>query len=665
MEQPVMVLYVDDDVQSLEHRGRVLEDEYGFEMITATNADEGRTVIENHPIDCVLCDLKMPEVDGFEFFESIRGEHPNVPFILFTAHESDEIVKDAYETGMADYFPKSALNISYDLLAHRIHQVVQQSRQGDGSDTITQLDAETRGGSNDQENDKRTIHEATRSNSTSTRGDDEVRDIESRPVRRSDTGDGDVSREDALFEMVQKSVLRSESERPDIQEELAGAAEANLDQSYVDPEYFRSKSKSTGKRSPHDGLVLPTDRKNGETEATPGDVDDEFLFNFVRDALFREGDSKRDTPIDSGPIVDPETTNSSRTKLNETNDATVSGTQPLPTDQPTLDDLSRDDLLDLLEPLLTEREPNKSVDEYTTAEDTTNQSEHELMGRNVEHAHEKAAEDPDGTETGVSLTSGDSGRVETGGDSTSADHAAPESVSDPDSTGAYDVAQTPGSTTSTSETELGESRDSEMANTFWNSWVESTDYRPPEDLEVEAGDNVLVKCESQDDRKEAACTHLMGLEEYEAKNVLLVRYKQVDEPVLERIANAADRVKIVSIGYAQPVPERLVDAVEIIKINNPNDLTRLGIVVTGTIDDWRTAEAETVVCYDPLDVLLRYKNVQSVFRFLHIFLGRLGSEDAISHFHVDPSAEDPQEINTLKPLFDAVLSIDSLGSHLE
>jgi hypothetical protein len=83
------------------------------------------------------------------------------------------------------------------------------------------------------------------------------------------------------------------------------------------------------------------------------------------------------------------------------------------------------------------------------------------------------------------------------------------------------------------------------------------------------------------------------------------------------------------------------------------------------MDDWASAPGETVVCYDPLDVLLRYKNVKSAFRFLHLFLGKLQSAGAISHFHVDPSAGDPQEINTLKPLFDAVLTIDSVGTHVE
>lgn len=659
MEEPVRVLYVDDDVQSLKHRAQVLEKDYDFEVITATNATEGKSVIENHPIDCILCDLKMPGCDGFEFYDSIQDDHPNVPFILFTAHESGEIVKEAYEAGMTDYFPKSALNISYDILAHRIHQVVQQSRQDERSETATHLKFGTPGGSVDPETDDLISHEVTRQDATTTGSDEEIRDLESRSLRRFEGGDGDESRRDTLFEMIQESIFRHQSDNSDIEDEFDGDVEANFGQPTVDPEYFRSKSDHRGRRSTLEGSTDLAERRDGEPSPTTGDVDDELLFSVVRDALVREGDRGTATPIDS------ETTTSSRTDSPETNGATVSTPPQSPMDRPTLDDLSRDDLLDLLEPLLSDRGSNESKDADASAEHASNQMTSESTETTEEHALDEDKKAPDETQADVGSHLKNSERVETGGDSTQASRVATDSVSDLDSASAHDVAQDPGRTTSVSETELDTSRDSAPTDAFSDAWVASTDFRPPEDLNVDAGDNVLVKCESRDDRKDAACTHLMGLEDEEAKNVLLVRYTQVDEPTLVRIANGADRVKLISIGYAQPVPDRLDETVEIIKINNPNDLTRLGIVVTGTIDGWRTAEAETVVCFDPLDVLLRYKNVQSVFRFLHIFLGRLRSGDAISHFHIDPTAEDPQEINTLKPLFDAVLSIDSLGAHLE
>jgi CheY-like chemotaxis protein len=191
------------------------------------------------------------------------------------------------------------------------------------------------------------------------------------------------------------------------------------------------------------------------------------------------------------------------------------------------------------------------------------------------------------------------------------------------------------------------------------------EYNRPAQLDLRPGTSVLVQCGSQDDRRQAACADLLGPSDVADRNVLLVRYRRMDESRLETIATSAAHTKLISVGYSQPVPNWIDDQVETVKINNPNDLTRLGIVVTATIDNWATNDARIVACCDPLDAVLQYKGVESVFRFLHLFLGKLQSSGVTSHFHVDPSAGDPQEINVLKPLFDAVLTIDSVGTHLE
>ena len=190
-------------------------------------------------------------------------------------------------------------------------------------------------------------------------------------------------------------------------------------------------------------------------------------------------------------------------------------------------------------------------------------------------------------------------------------------------------------------------------------------YRRPDGLDLEPGTSVLVQCGSQDDRKHAACRDLIGREEAGDRDVLLIRYRRMDPRRLERIANAAHRTKLITVGYSQSVPDSAREEVEVASVHNPNDITRLGILVSGTVEDWRSDDTEIVLCYDSVNVLLEYKDVQNTFRFLHVFLGTLQESDVISHFHADPLSGDPQEINTLKPLFDAVITIDSVGVELE
>ncbi|OYR58993.1 DUF7504 family protein [Halorubrum halodurans] len=204
------------------------------------------------------------------------------------------------------------------------------------------------------------------------------------------------------------------------------------------------------------------------------------------------------------------------------------------------------------------------------------------------------------------------------------------------------------------------------SETFDDVSEDSDGYEPPRGLNATPQTSVLVQCGSQDDRKDAACDDLLGLSaDGTERSVVLIQYRKVDPARLERIAEESRRTKLISVGYSQTIPGSIEDEIETVKINNPNDITRLGILVSGTLDDWSSVDGETAVCYDSLNVLLKYKDVQSTFRFLHVFLGTLDGANAVSHFHVDPLAGDPQNINTLKPLFDEVVSIDSMGVHLE
>lgn len=187
----------------------------------------------------------------------------------------------------------------------------------------------------------------------------------------------------------------------------------------------------------------------------------------------------------------------------------------------------------------------------------------------------------------------------------------------------------------------------------------------PETFDPAPGDGVLVECGSQDERKRRACADLLGLDDVEGRNVLLIRYRRTGSDRLRRIAEDAKRVHLISIGYRESVPDGVEDAVETTHINNPGEMTRLGIVMTRAIGQWETDPVDTVVCLDSLDILMGYTDVRSAFRFLHVLLSKLRSAEAIAHFHIDHSDSDTQAANTLKPLFDSIVTIDDDGVHIE
>ena len=196
-------------------------------------------------------------------------------------------------------------------------------------------------------------------------------------------------------------------------------------------------------------------------------------------------------------------------------------------------------------------------------------------------------------------------------------------------------------------------------------WEATEGYHRPSGLDLSRETTVLVQCGSQDDRKHDAREDLLGVTDSGDRNILLIQYRSMNTDRLAAIAEAAQRVKVITVGCSQSVPNAVSDTVEVVNITNPNDVTRLGILSTKTLDDWQTLDGGISVALDPLDVLFRYKSVEGTFRFLHIFLGKLSAGGAVSSFFVNPSASNPQDVNTLKPLFDQILTVDAAGVDLD
>jgi KaiC/GvpD/RAD55 family RecA-like ATPase len=93
--------------------------------------------------------------------------------------------------------------------------------------------------------------------------------------------------------------------------------------------------------------------------------------------------------------------------------------------------------------------------------------------------------------------------------------------------------------------------------------------------------------------------------------------------------------------------------------SSPNDLTGIGIELSEllrTLYEHREVTRNRILLHS-LSTLLMYSDLQTVFRFMHVFTGRVQSADALGVFVVDSTAHDEQTVSTLKQLFDGVVSI--------
>jgi KaiC/GvpD/RAD55 family RecA-like ATPase len=89
-------------------------------------------------------------------------------------------------------------------------------------------------------------------------------------------------------------------------------------------------------------------------------------------------------------------------------------------------------------------------------------------------------------------------------------------------------------------------------------------------------------------------------------------------------------------------------------------MTGIGIKLSEFLETFyeRRGLQENRVLMHSISTLLMYSDLQTVFRFLHVFTGRIQSADGLGLYVVDSSAHDTQTMNTLKQLFDGVIEVD-------
>jgi DNA-binding NarL/FixJ family response regulator len=103
------ILVIEDEVETLENLVLMLEME-GFKPLSATNGREGVAVAKRELPDVVLCDVSMPQMDGYGVLESLRADEATVsiPFIFLTAKGDKKDLRTGMNLGADDYLTKPA-----------------------------------------------------------------------------------------------------------------------------------------------------------------------------------------------------------------------------------------------------------------------------------------------------------------------------------------------------------------------------------------------------------------------------------------------------------------------------------------------------------------------------------------------------------------------------
>lgn len=108
MESKFSVLIIDDVEDNIYSLKLLLED-FDINIFSALSANDGITILMKENIDLIFCDIQMPDIDGFQFIEYIKGieKLKDIPTIFITGiYDKDSYQEKGYELGAIEYISK-------------------------------------------------------------------------------------------------------------------------------------------------------------------------------------------------------------------------------------------------------------------------------------------------------------------------------------------------------------------------------------------------------------------------------------------------------------------------------------------------------------------------------------------------------------------------------
>jgi len=123
------ILLIDDEQQFVVTMAKRLR-KRGFLVTEAGGGLEGLRILENGPVDVVVLDVGMPDMDGIQVLREIKMRFPQVQVLMLTGHADMEVAISGMAMGAFDYLMKP---LELEVLVGKIREACSRSRKaGEG-----------------------------------------------------------------------------------------------------------------------------------------------------------------------------------------------------------------------------------------------------------------------------------------------------------------------------------------------------------------------------------------------------------------------------------------------------------------------------------------------------------------------------------------------------
>lgn len=189
---------------------------------------------------------------------------------------------------------------------------------------------------------------------------------------------------------------------------------------------------------------------------------------------------------------------------------------------------------------------------------------------------------------------------------------------------------------------------------------------------------VLAPCLHGD--VDAVCRDLQVLDDPGQLRVLVVDVTcspaRVRRRWAEHVGQPPRALEVIGVGYMEPesepeataeqrsgseeqfpgAPGTLPEA-ETTYVQEPGDLSGIGVEASTTLREWADADGQVVVCVRSLTTILQYADDGPTLAFLRELLTHCERADALAHVHLDPTAVDERTVDGVRGQVDAVAEL--------
>jgi two-component system chemotaxis response regulator CheY len=116
------ILVVDDSKTTRSFIKSVIEPLGEVNVVGAVSGFEALRILPQHPFDLILTDINMPDINGFEFMNFIKGneKYKNIPVVFVSTEQSEDDIVKGKSLGAVDYITKPFMPEELQIIVKRI-----------------------------------------------------------------------------------------------------------------------------------------------------------------------------------------------------------------------------------------------------------------------------------------------------------------------------------------------------------------------------------------------------------------------------------------------------------------------------------------------------------------------------------------------------------------